>query len=94
MGHIKEPDGVDFVINGKPLTEKQKKAITELIQADKERITKQKARKSRTSLSKSLLLNFKAFLGDTEARTAIVPICLAYGLSLTRLVCRDQSVIH
>jgi hypothetical protein len=26
MGHIKEPEGVDFVINGKPLTEKQKKS--------------------------------------------------------------------
>lgn len=52
MGHIKEPEGIDFVINGKPLTEKQKKAISEFIQADKERIAKQKARKLRTSLSK------------------------------------------
>ena len=26
MGHIKEPDGVDFIIKGKPLTEKEKKA--------------------------------------------------------------------
>ena len=24
MGYIKEPEGVDFVINGKPLTDKQK----------------------------------------------------------------------
>ena len=47
MGHIKEPDGVDFVINGKPLTEKEKKAISEFIKADKERIAKQKARKTR-----------------------------------------------
>ena len=35
MGYIKEPDGVDFVINGKPLTEKQKQAISHFIQADK-----------------------------------------------------------
>lgn len=48
MGHIKEPDGVDFIIKGKPLTEKEKKAISEFIKADKERIAKQKAR--RTSL--------------------------------------------
>ena len=49
MGHIKEPDGVDFIIKGKPLTEKEKKAITEFIKADKARIAKQKAR--RTSIA-------------------------------------------
>jgi hypothetical protein len=47
MGHIKEPDGVDFIINGKPLTEKEKKAISEFIKADKEKIAKQKARRTR-----------------------------------------------
>jgi hypothetical protein len=47
MGHIKEPDGVDFIINGKPLTEKEKKAISEFIKADKEKLAKQKARKTR-----------------------------------------------
>lgn len=47
MGHIKEPDGVDFIIKGKPLTEKEKKAISEFIKADKEKIAKQKARKTR-----------------------------------------------
>ena len=46
MGHIKEPDGVDFIIKGKPLTEKEKKAISEFIKADKARIAKQKARKT------------------------------------------------
>ncbi len=54
MGYIKEPDGVDFVINGKPLTEKQQQAISEFIQADKERLKKQKARKARTSIRKKL----------------------------------------
>ena len=46
MGHIKEPDGVDFIINGKPLTEKEKKAISEFIKADKEKLKKQKARRA------------------------------------------------
>ena len=46
MGHIKEPDGVDFIINGKPLTDKEKKAISEFIKADKEKIAKQKARRT------------------------------------------------
>jgi hypothetical protein len=49
MGHIKEPDGIDFIIKGKPLTEKEKKAISEFIKADKEKIAKQKAR--RTSIT-------------------------------------------
>ena len=38
MGYIKEPDGIDFVINGKPLTDKQKQSISEFIRADKEKI--------------------------------------------------------
>ncbi len=38
MGYIKEPDGVDFVINGKPLTDKQKQAVSAFIKADKERL--------------------------------------------------------
>ena len=46
MGHIKEPDGVDFIINGKPLTDKEKKAISEFIKADKEKIVRQKLRKT------------------------------------------------
>jgi len=49
MGYIKEPDGVDFVINGKPLTDKQKQAISQFIQADKAKHTfkKKRATKSR-----------------------------------------------
>ena len=49
MGHIKEPDGVDFIIKGKPLTEKEKKAISEFIKVDKARIAKQKT--GRTSVA-------------------------------------------
>ena len=54
MGHIKEPDGVDFIINGKPLTEKEKKAISEFIKADKEKVARLKARKKRSLSRKKL----------------------------------------
>ena len=56
MGYIKEPEGVDFVINGKPLTDKQKK-ISEFIKAGKKRIseikTRQKARTANKVLPKA-----------------------------------------
>ena len=55
MGHIKEPDGVDFIINGKPLTEKEKKAISEFIKADKAKIARQKLRKTVTANRKKLV---------------------------------------
>jgi hypothetical protein len=55
MGHIKEPDGVDFIINGKPLTDKEKKAISEFIKADKEKIARQKLRKAKSANSKKLV---------------------------------------
>ena len=35
MGHIKEPDGVDFVINSRPLTKEEEIAISEYIRAYK-----------------------------------------------------------
>ena len=49
MGYIKEPDGVDFIINSKPLTEKQKEAISAFIKADKERIANLKTRKTKST---------------------------------------------
>ena len=55
MGHIKEPDGVDFIINGKPLTDKERKAISEFIKADKEKIARQKLRKAKSANSKKLV---------------------------------------
>ncbi len=56
MGHIKEPDGVDFIIKGKPLTEKEKKAISEFIKADKGKIAKKKTRRtSNTKQTKKVL---------------------------------------
>ena len=53
MGYIKEPDGVDFVINGKPLTDTQKKAISEFIKADKERLAKKSVRKTKARTTKN-----------------------------------------
>lgn len=55
MGHIKEPHGVDFIINGKPLTDKERKAISEFIKADKEKMAKQKLRKSNAVNSKKMI---------------------------------------
>ena len=49
MGYIKEPEGVDFVINGKPLTDKQKKEISEFIKADKIRISEIKTRGTKST---------------------------------------------
>jgi len=51
MGYIKEPEGVDFIINGKPLTDKQKKAISEFTKADKAKLLTLKKRS--TKLRKS-----------------------------------------
>lgn len=58
MGYIKEPDGVDFVIKGNCLTEKQKQAISEFIRADKERLAqlkihRKKGTKRQEGISKS-----------------------------------------
>jgi hypothetical protein len=35
MGHIKEPAGVDFLINSRPLTKKEEISISEYIRAYK-----------------------------------------------------------
>lgn len=56
MGYIKEPDGVDFIINGKPLTEKEKKAISEFIKADKEKIAKNSKHRSKVSAVKTAVV--------------------------------------
>lgn len=37
MGLIKEPLNVDFVVESRPLTEKEKRTISEYIRADKEK---------------------------------------------------------
>ena len=51
MGHIKEPEGVDFVINSRPLTQEEEMAISNYIRAYKAKhshkqiITKKTTRK-------------------------------------------------
>ena len=48
MGMIKEPEGIDFIIQSPPLTENEKKEISEFIQARKLQnmsMVKQKTRK-------------------------------------------------
>lgn len=47
MGYVKEPDGIDFVVNGKPLTNEQKQAVSAFIKADKERLDKLKTRRKK-----------------------------------------------
>ncbi|MFM9944388.1 MAG: hypothetical protein ACKVQB_04070 [Bacteroidia bacterium] len=37
MGYIKEPEGVDFIINSRPLTKDEQNAISEYIRAYKEK---------------------------------------------------------
>lgn len=32
MGHIKEPDGIDFVVDSKPLSDTERKQISEIIE--------------------------------------------------------------
>jgi hypothetical protein len=43
MGHIKEPDGVDFVVNSRPLTKEEEIAISEYIRAYKAKHARKKA---------------------------------------------------
>lgn len=40
MGLIKEPEGVDFIIQSPPLTDKERKEISEFIRARKSQIKK------------------------------------------------------
>ena len=40
MGHIKEPKGVDFIIQSEPLTESDRKAISEYILKNKNKNAK------------------------------------------------------
>ena len=49
MGYIKEPEGVDFIICGNPLTAEEKKAISEFIKLDKAKHKMQFFQKTRYS---------------------------------------------
>ena len=47
MGYIKEPDGVDFIIQSPPLTDEERKAISEFILKDKAKNPAKRAKKRR-----------------------------------------------
>jgi hypothetical protein len=49
MGHIKEPDGVDFVINSRPLTIEEEIAISNYIHAYKAKHSHRQALTKRAS---------------------------------------------
>ncbi len=59
MGHIKEPDGVDFVINSRPLTKAEEIAISEYIRAYKAKLSHKTSTK-RTSRKTSEQKNVEA----------------------------------
>jgi hypothetical protein len=48
MGFIKEPEGVDFVIQSKPLTKKQEKKLSEYIAKRKLEIKKKSGKSTYT----------------------------------------------
>ena len=48
MGHIKEPKGVDFIIESPPLSEKDKKEISEFIKKRKEELEKKNESKRKS----------------------------------------------
>ncbi|HYF02641.1 MAG TPA: hypothetical protein VEC36_04650 [Patescibacteria group bacterium] len=52
MAHIKEPKGVDFIIESKPLTDEERKAISEFIKKDKEKRGKS-AKETRSETEKN-----------------------------------------
>jgi len=60
MGHIKEPDGVDFVINSRPLTKAEEIAISEYIRAYKAKKPSHKTLTKRTSRKTSEQKNVEA----------------------------------
>ena len=47
MAHIKEPDGIDFLIKSPPLSDKERKEISELIKKMKTKTTRKKTIKKR-----------------------------------------------
>ncbi len=47
MGYIREPEGVDFVIQSKPLTAKQEKDLSEFIAKRKREIKKKSIKGTR-----------------------------------------------
>lgn len=47
MAHIKEPEGVDFIIQSPPLTDQERKEISELIKRIKAKAQRQDTQKKK-----------------------------------------------
>lgn len=54
MGHIKEPIGIDFIIQSEPLTDTERKGISEYIRNYKENLKKTLRPKNRIKNTKGL----------------------------------------
>jgi hypothetical protein len=52
MAHIKEPKGVDFIINSRPLTKEEELAISEHIKNYKSKNNRKKGQLSKKSMTK------------------------------------------
>ena len=53
MGLVKEPEGVDFIVNSRPLTKKEQEALSNFIKGDKEKRQKRLLLKKLTTPNKS-----------------------------------------
>ncbi len=53
MGIIREPLNVDFIVNSRPLTKAEEKAISDFIRADKEK-RKLKELRKKSSIKRSI----------------------------------------
>ena len=56
MGHIKEPPGIDFIIQSKPLTDEERTAISEFIcnYKSKQKVKRNSKRKTTGTNSKKI----------------------------------------
>lgn len=57
MGLVREPEGVDFIVNSRPLTKKEQEALSNFIKEDKAKRlkklgSKKKLRKRKDSIAK------------------------------------------
>jgi hypothetical protein len=53
MGYIKEPRGINFIIQSKPLTNEERKEISKFIRDYKTKNAKKKSVKPKTSIPKT-----------------------------------------
>lgn len=53
MGLIREPEGVDFIVNSRPLTKKEQEALSNFIKEDKAKRLKKILSKKQAARSKA-----------------------------------------